>query len=254
MKAVIIEDEKKAVLDLKRILQKLETGIEVVKELDSIEGSVEWLTNQPLPDVIFMDIQLADGLSFRIFSRVSITCPVIFCTAYDKYAVEAFKTNGIGYLLKPVDETELKSCLDKIRTLQNHFLIGQKSVSEIVERLQQQQRQFKTTYLVQDKVSLIPIKTEAIACFLIEEGWTYILLENGKRHTVAKNLDELEEELDPAMFFRANRQNILSANFIKSIEHYNNRKLLITLKATEQMQIMISKEKASEFLSWMESR
>jgi DNA-binding LytR/AlgR family response regulator len=254
MKAIIIEDEKKIAQDLKKMLKKVQPEMEVMAVLESIDASVAWLQNNASPDLIFMDIQLADGLSFQIFSKVKINCPVIFCTAYDKYALDAFKSNGIDYLLKPVNEEMLAESLGKMNALKNHFSQNQELITEIISSIKKSNRSYRTSYLISYKSKMLPVPVANIVYFIITEGQTTLYTKDGDFFTINKNLEELENELDPKIFFRANRQYLIAYPFIKEAEHYLNRKLEVLLTCPVDEPIIVSKEKATEFLSWMENR
>lgn len=254
MRTIIIEDEKKIAADLKRMLKKIDPQIDIPAMLESVETSVQWLQSNPMPDVIFMDIQLADGLSFQIFSQIKIDCPVIFCTAYDKYALDAFKVNGIDYLLKPLNEEILAESIQKLHTLKKHFVQSPQSINEIIAQIKNANVNYKTSYLINYKSKLLPIPVGNIACFTIEDGQTTLYTKHNESFLITKNLEDLENELDPQQFFRANRQHLINHAYIKEAEHYLNRKLEVTLSIKRQEPIIISKEKAGEFLSWMENR
>lgn len=254
MKAIIIEDEKKIATDLKRMLKKVSPEIEIQATLESIEASVNWLQHNPMPELIFMDIQLGDGLSFQIFSKVKIECPVIFCTAYDKYALDAFKANGIDYLLKPLNEEILAESLQKLNALKSHFIQNPQSINELISSISKTNVNYKTSYLISYKAKMLPVPVTNIVYFTITDGQTTLLTNTEETYTIAKNLEDLENELDPRLFIRANRQFLISFSFIKEVEHYLNRKLEVLLTVKTEESIIISKEKSSEFLSWMENR
>lgn len=254
MKAIIIEDEKKSASELKKLLKITAPDIEVLATLESISEAVSWLKAKPHPEIIFMDIQLADGLSFKIFSEVKIECPVIFCTAYDKYALEAFKANGIGYLLKPVDETQLRQCIDKVNSLRNHFVMNGNTMLDLVNSIKKANPSYKTSYLVNYKAKMLPISVADVVYFALREGQCKMLTKDGGNYIVPKNLEELENEVDPKLFFRVNRQHLLNFSFVKEVQHYLNRKLEVHLLIEKEEPIIISKERSTEFLSWMDSR
>lgn len=254
MKAVIIEDEKKSAGELKKMLRTVAPQVEVLIVLDSVANSVSWLKNNPSPDLIFMDIQLGDGLSFRIFDEHKVACPVIFCTAYDKYALDAFKANGVGYLLKPIHEDDLKECLERVDTLQKHFNLNGNSITELVNSIRKANPSYKSSYLVSFKSKMLPVAATDIVYFTIQDGQCKMLTKENASYFLSKNLEELESELDPRLFFRANRQYLVGFGYIKEVEHYINRKLEVYLTLEKQEPIIISKEKATEFLSWMDNR
>ncbi|MBL7864580.1 MAG: response regulator transcription factor [Cyclobacteriaceae bacterium] len=254
MKAIIVEDERKSVVELKKMIRNCAPEIEIVASLESISESVSWLQENPHPDLIFMDIQLADGLSFKIFNEVKIDSPVIFCTAYDKYALDAFKANGMGYLLKPVLEEDLKACLHRVKSFRDHFQMNGKSMLDLVNSIKKAMPSYKTSYLVSYKSKMLPISVMDIIFFSLKDGQCKMLTKDGSSYFLAKNLEELENELDPKLFFRANRQFLVGYGHIKEVQHYMNRKLEVLLQNEKEEPIIVSKEKSTEFLSWMDNR
>lgn len=254
MNTIIVEDEKKGVAELKKLLSTCSPEMEVLATLESVSDSISWLNTHKHPDLIFMDIQLADGLSFKIFNEVKIECPVIFCTAYDKYALEAFKANGIGYLLKPIVEEDFRNCLSRIDSFRNHFKLNDRSMLELVNSIKNANPSYKTSYLVNYKTKMLPISITDIVYFTVGDGQSKMLTKSGDVYFLSKNLEELENELSPLLFFRANRQYLVAYTFIKEVQHYMNRKLEVHLQNEKEEPIIISKEKATEFLSWMENR
>lgn len=253
MNIVIIEDEQKSAIDLAKQLKKLDSSINILTILDSIEKSVEWINTNPLPDLIFMDIQLGDGNSLSIFSLVEINCPVIFCTAYDEYAIDAFKLNGIGYIVKPINNQMLKEALNKYKLLGNHYTTASKSITTLALALSHHISCYKSSYLVNYKTKMIPIPSGEIAFFYVNDGNTY-LVTNNNEFLLPKNMETIENEIDPNLFYRVNRQYIVSYKHIKEIEHYGGRKIEIIMKVPVKETILVSKEKATEFKNWMENR
>lgn len=254
MKTLVIEDEYKTALDLKSTLQEIEPGIEVLDVLDSVEGSIEYLQSHPMPELIFMDIQLSDGQSFEIFSEVKVSCPVIFCTAFDEYAIEAFKVNGIDYVLKPFDKATIKRSLDKVKNLQNFFQNREAGLNSLVEVVKKLYPEYRTGFLVSFKDKLLPISVNDIDYFYIEHEVTFLHTFGGQRHILNYTLDELETMLNPHQFYRANRQYLVNYQAIREVEHFFARKLLLKLSAPPKEQVLVSKAKASDFLRWMEQR
>lgn len=253
MKVIIVEDEAKTAADLKLTLMKLDGEIRVAAILDSIEASVDYFSAEEMPDLIFMDIQLADGLSFEIFKSVTITCPVIFCTAFDEYAIEAFKANGIDYILKPFDDTSIANSLSKLKHLENHFNSGNillKNLSHLLPK----PKVYKTGFLVSYKDKIIPVAVDDIACFYYTNGLTFLVTFANQKYSLALTMDDVEEWLNPSLFYRANRQFIVSYKAIKEVEHYFARKLVVKVPVNVPESIVVSKAKASNFLQWMENR
>lgn len=246
MKAVIIEDETAAARNLTTILHTVDPDITVSATLESIAQSAEWFRNNHCPDVVFMDIHLADGDSFRIFDLVDIDCPIIFTTAYDKYALEAFKVNSIDYLLKPIDESELHRALDKLRRLSpaERSEVGSnitRAASEATQR----------TFLVQVKDRIIPLGIDSIAYFYTLDEKVTAYCFDGKSYPIAKTLDKLSELLPADTFFRANRQFIVSRHAVTDISVWFGSRVAVNLKPASPERIIVSKERSGEFKRWL---
>lgn len=248
MKAIIVEDEMLAARNLQSILSKLGT-VQVVAILDSITETVEWFSYNPQPDLMFLDIHLADGSAFEIFDRTEIQCPVIFTTAYDEYALRAFKVNSIDYLLKPIDSLAVERALKKLQGL-----TVTDNMQDAVIKLMASFRTtstFKTHFLVPAKGDkLIPVQAIDIAFFYIDNGLVKAVTFDEKSFRFEHTLDELAEMLDPHVFFRANRQFIISRKAIKDIDLWFNNRLSINLKITAPEKILISKARIAEFKNW----
>lgn len=252
MRALIIEDEKAAVRNLKAAIDELGRDIEVIGQLDSIAASIEWLREQPAPDLLFLDIHLADGSAFEIFEHVDITCPIIFTTAYDEYALRAFKVNSVDYLLKPIDADDLRQALDKLERLG-----GQKPRAQpddnyrAILRALGGERNYKSHFLIPAKGDrLIPIETETILYFHIANGQVKAIDDTGRDHLFPQTLDELADALDPHLFFRANRQFLIAKRAIREASLWFNGRLSITLSVPTPERIIISKARAAEFKAW----
>jgi len=254
MKALIIEDELPAAKRFKSILKEADPSIEVLSVIDSISASVKWINSNPVPDLIFMDIQLSDGLSFEIFKHAKISCPIIFTTAFDEYAIQAFKVNSIDYLLKPIEIGDLKNSLKKLGELKKQLSHDGESEQfrKMLEMIAQNRIVFKTRFLVKSGQSFFRIGAEECAYFSLENKLTYINLFSGKKHLVDFTLDELEKQLDPKIFFRANRQFIINIESITSVHNFFGGKLKLKLKPEALENVIVSREKASTFKEWME--
>lgn len=246
MKVLIIEDEPKAAQELKRLIECLRPEIHILAMTGSVEETLHWMNLNPAPDLIFSDIQLADGMSFDIFRQCPIACPVIFCTAFDEYAITAFETNGIDYLLKPIEQHKLERSLAKYKQFREMFNYNNQ-LRQVLERLSQQ---YVRTLLIHHKEKIIPVSTDDISYLHLENGIVYIQLDQ-HQYSTSYNLDELERILDPEQFFRANRQFIIHRKAVLNMEQYFSRKLLLRLKVPTPEPIIISKGKASTFLSWL---
>jgi DNA-binding LytR/AlgR family response regulator len=248
MKALVIEDEVLASRHLLRILDEI-GNIRVIEVLDTITSSVDWFRNHALPDLVFMDIHLADGSAFQIFDHVTISCPIIFTTAYDEYAVKAFKVNSIDYLLKPVTRAAVEKALEKLKNLS-----GQNPASSEIQQFLsflRKERSYKTHFLVHAKGDkLIPLVTKDIACILIEDGLVKAITADGKKFILENTLDELGNMLNPVEFFRANRQFIISRIAVREVSFYFNTRLSVDLKVSVPGKILVSKARVHEFRGW----
>ncbi|NBA85507.1 response regulator [Emticicia sp. CRIBPO] len=248
MRIVIIEDEKLNASRLKKILLEIDPDTEVLEVLDTIHKSVEWLKENKHPDTILMDIRLADGLSFEIFAKVKVNCPVIFTTAYDEYAVRAFKVNGIDYLLKPVEKEELEAALQKVKTL----ISPDPAIEELMQFFRQKNLSYRTRFLIPFKDGYKTILVADVDFIYSEFKTTHLVLNDGGIETVAHTMEELEEQLDPDVFFRANRQHLVAVHSISSIHNFFNGKLKLQLKRYPEREVLISKEKATSFKQWLD--
>lgn len=252
LKVIIIEDEQRAAADLAAQLRLLDPAIKITGILDSVAGAVQWLLSHPMPHLVFMDIHLGDGNCFEIFDQVEITCPVIFCTAYDEYALEAFKLNSIGYIVKPVDKEMLAAALEKYRSLEKHYVPSAESIQSI-SSVVQQSRRYKTSFLLPFKSKMVPLPVNNIACIYTRMECTYIVTAD-EELVISKTLEQLQIELDPAYFYRVNRQYIVAFSYIKEIEQLAGRKIGIILTIPFDESIVVSKDAASGFKAWMEER
>ncbi len=253
IKALIVEDEILAADRLKKLLYEIDPQIEILDVLDSIEATVNWFKNNKDPQLIFLDIQLADGRSFEIFEHIKVQSPVIFTTAYDEYAIKAFKLNSIDYLLKPVKIDELRESIKKFKSIKEYFSESdlQSKIFSVLSNIKDETKSFKNRFLVNKGDSLVPISTNEIAYFYAEEKENFLITFAGQRYFVNYSLDSLEERLDPVAFFRVNRQFILSAEAIIKVHNYFNYKLKIEVKPIIDKEIIISRAKTSEFKNWL---
>jgi DNA-binding LytR/AlgR family response regulator len=256
MNVAIIEDEIQTAWDIRNCIETLRPNFKVVTTLDSVEVAVEWLTKNPSPDLIISDVQLGDGLSFEIFKKTHLKSPIIFCTAFNKYAIQAFESNGIDYILKPINERLFERSILKLESIINHFSprYDLEGLEKMIHSLSQREPKYKNSFLVSYRTQLIPVDVQDIVLFKYQEGFTELVTTDSQRYTVNKSLDALEAQLDPEQFYRANRQFIIAYKSVKHIEHYDDRKLLLKLQNVTSEQVVVSKAKASAFLSWMEDR
>jgi DNA-binding LytR/AlgR family response regulator len=248
MKAIIVEDEVLAARSLQTILDGIGT-VQVITVLESVFETVEWFSANPQPEIMFLDIHLADGSAFEIFDRTVIKCPVIFTTAYDEYALKAFKVNSIDYLLKPIDEDDVRRALKKLEGLSvTHNM--QETLNTLMATFRKASA-YKSNFLISAKGDkLIPVQANDLACFFIDAGMIKALAYDEKTYRFDHTLDELIEMLDPHDFFRANRQFIISRKAIKDIDIWFNSRLSVNLKVSVPEKILISKARIPEFKNW----
>lgn len=248
MTALIIEDEAIASKHLKQILKEI-GNITIAGTLESISETIEWFNNNNQPDIVFMDIHLADGLAFEIFNHIDISCPIVFTTAYDEYALKAFKVNSIDYLLKPIEGPDVQSALNKLKSLSSADSRNE-SLSDLIDFFKKEQR-YKTHFLIPAKGDkLIPVRATDMACIYIDSGIIRAQKFDSGYFNLDNNLDELTEMLDPSMFFRANRQYIINREAVKDADLWFGGKLSINLITPTPCKIIVSKAKVQEFKSW----
>jgi DNA-binding LytR/AlgR family response regulator len=251
MKTVIIEDEKPAARNLNRILNNI--NIDVIATLHSVEEAIDWIKTNEKPDLGFFDIKLGDGISFEIFENVEVKFPVIFTTAYDEFAIKAFKVNSIDYLLKPIDEEELKSAIDKYHKLFTNenkidYSIKLNRITELLNP-----KTFKKRFSIKIGRKYKLINTEDIACFYSKDKATYIKTNENRSHLIDIPLSELESViLDPDLFFRISRQYFINSKYIEEIYAYSNSRLGIKLKKISLDDIIVSREKVKLFKNWID--
>lgn len=251
MNVLIIEDEAKAARELSNMLVHIDDTINVLTILDSVEQSLQWFANHQQPDLIFSDIQLADGLCFDIYQQINIQSPVVFCTAFDEYLMDAFDTNAVSYLLKPITHEKLEKALDKFNMLRSAFE-KEKDQTAFTGLLQQLKYNYKTALLVHYKEKIIPVQVKDIAFFYLDKTVLNITTVSNQKYFMSSTMDEVEKMLDPSVFYRANRQFIINKTAIMNAEHFFARKLVVKLCVEAPENIVVSKAKASEFLHWLE--
>ena len=252
MRVVIIEDEPLAVSRLKMIFSEYDPAIEILAVLESVEDAVQYFQQQVHPDLVMLDIELADGISFGIFSRVKVDCPVIFVTAYDKYAIDAFRLFSIDYLLKPVTQEALSRALQKYHTLTGFSHLTQQ-ISSVIRSIRHPERTFRQKFLIKSGSRMFFIEAGSAAYFLSEGKTVYLITREGKRHIIDFTLEKLHQELDPGIFFRLNRSVICSIHAIKEIRSYLNSRLKISIAAGSQTdEAIVSRERVTAFKSWAE--
>jgi DNA-binding LytR/AlgR family response regulator len=248
MKVLIIEDEIPAAENLKEALLQVQPGIQIIARLTSVAESITWLKHHSLPDIIFMDIQLSDGLSFAILETGAIDCPIVFITAYDQYLLKAFDFNSIDYLLKPISIAKLQNTIKKYSALQSHFVNNMPMLLDYVKKNDKS----KSRILVRKGQEFQAIRTEDIVYFFTEHKLVFLVDKDNKKYQAEKpNLTELEDELDKKYFYRANRQYIIHVNFIKNFKPFDKSKILVELALPVKEDIIISQENAASFKKWI---
>lgn len=252
MKVVIIEDEQLTAANLAELLRDIIPGVEIGAVLQSVSESVDWFKNNPMPDVVFMDIHLADGSSFSIFDRTDITCPIIFTTAYDEYALRAFRVNSVDYLLKPVSKESLERALDKLRRLSGTTPVDNSElIRQIASAVKQKDAVYKSSLLVPVRDKLTPVSVKDIAYIYVEERNSVIVRFDGAKYEFASSLDDIMKLLDPSAFYRANRQFIVARLAVKDISLWFGSRIAVNLKVPVDERIIISRAHAQEFKKWI---
>lgn len=255
MKIVILEDEVKTARALQQMIGAVQPDAEVIAVLQSVQAAVDFFKKNNTFDLVFMDVQLADGLCFNIFKEVTIPAPVIFCTAFDEYAIEGFKANGIDYILKPFTEATLKAAFDKFKALQNFFQVNPDKNMQLEKILQSLQPDTgKKSFLVfkQKKYSVVPV--EQIAFFFIKNDLPALRTFDGQDFFINQSLDAVSAQLPAAQFYRITRQYLVNFNAVKEVEPYFSRKLLVRLKVATPESLLINKNKTTDFLNWLDNR
>jgi DNA-binding LytR/AlgR family response regulator len=248
MKVIIIEDESRAANHLERLLQKVAPEMEVIARLETARDSVAFLSGNNNPELIFSDIQLADGISFEIFRQVKINCPIIFTTAWDHYAIEAFTTNGIDYLLKPIEEERLKKAIEKARQFSQPSYLD-----KILNMIRPETaKAYKSRFLIKigDKIKTIP--AEDILAFYAMDKATYLHTTSNRSYAIDYTLEQLESITDPAKFFRINRKHTVSLKACENIVAWSNSRLRIKVSGLDDQEMVVAREKVQDFKDWLD--
>lgn len=253
MKIVIIEDEIKAAKSLASLILQIKPGASIVATLQSIEAAVDYLSQHETPDLLFMDIQLSDGLSFDIFKSVTINCPVIFCTAYGEYSMEAIKANGIDYILKPFSKEDLQQAFDKVASFKNFF---QQNTAPNLDDLLKSMRgdEGKKSFLVFTNNKYLTVPTDQVAFIYIKHETATLVTFQQQEYAITQSLDQVQTQLAAKQFYRLNRQYLVNFGAIKEVEHYYGRKLLVKLVIPCPDNLLLGKEKTTAFLQWLDNR
>ncbi|MDR2058238.1 MAG: LytTR family DNA-binding domain-containing protein [Dysgonamonadaceae bacterium] len=250
MKAIIIEDEIVAAQALQTLIKEVNPDIQLMLVLQSIDESVEWFQTSPPPDLVFMDIHLADGSAFNIFERTTISCPIIFTTAYDEYALKAFEVNSIDYLLKPINKTDLARAIDKYKNFSFHSGNNTDLINKLLVSIKQNTVSYKSYFLVPEKDKLIPLATRDIAYIYIDAKMVKAVTFDERVYYMDTVLEDLMRLLDPKLFFRANRQYIIAHKAVKDVSLWFGSKLSVNLNVATSERIIVSKVKVGEFKKW----
>lgn len=249
MNIIIIEDEKPAAEKLQKAIAQYDASIKVLAVLSNVKDSVDWLLHNQMPDLVFMDIELSDGLSFKIFDQCTVTCPIIFTTAYDEYWQEAFEYNSIDYLLKPLKQEKLENALKKYHTLKQYFAA---SFQQLIQWQQNPVREkYKSRFLVKRGSDYITVLTEAIAYFYATHKLVCMVDKTNQKFILDRSLAVLEKELNPSQFYRVNRKYLVNISAITKIKTHSKSKLLLELSPPVQEEVTISQETVTHFKEWM---
>ena len=249
IQTVIVEDEKPAARRLQRMLEKLD--VQVIATLSSVEEATKWFLQHKHPELIFLDIQLSDGLSFEIFENVEIDCCIIFTTAYDEYALQAFKLNSIDYLLKPIDDEELEAAIEKYKRTR-HSSPAALDLKNLKNLLNLPSSDYRKRFSIQVGQHLKIINSGEIGCFYSENKGTYLHTTENRSYLLESSLDKLEQELDPEKFFRVSRKFIIRMDDIGDIITYSNQRLEVRLQHYNEQQVIVSRERVKDFKEWLE--
>jgi DNA-binding LytR/AlgR family response regulator len=253
-KAIIIEDEKPAAEHLQRLINQVDIKIDILRVISSVDESLAWFKNNPVPDLIFLDIQLSDGLSFEIFNHVNITCPVIFTTAYEEYAIKAFKVNSIDYLLKPIGIDDLKYAIDQFRSINYSIkdIYNQTLRYKVDQVMKMLTNNYKSRFVVNVGMHIKSIEIEKINLFYSLEKSTFILDNTGKTYDINYSLEQIEKLIDPKQFFRISRKYIVNINAIADIISYTSSRLKLKIVNSKDDDVLVSRSKLTEFRRWLE--
>jgi len=251
MKVLVVEDEEPAAARLKKLFKEIEPEADMQDVIVSVKSAVKWFQHHPMPDLILLDIHLADGQSFEIFKQVDITSPVIFITAFDEYAIQAFKVNSIDYLLKPIKKDELEEALKKFHKLHGVKTKSLTDFKKLIETLKDPKPEFKKRFIIRYGDHIKTIDTNTIAYFFTEEKINFLRTDDNKTFPLDFNLDKLETLLDPAVFFRINRQFIISIHSIEQMFAFSKSRVKIKLKPPTNEDTIVSTERAAAFKEWL---
>ncbi len=253
MKILLIEDEPQAAQRLEKLVKTIVPAAIVLAKIDTVKNSVQWLRSNPAPDLILMDIQLADGISFSIFDQCEVKSPVIFTTAYDEYALKAFKVNSIDYILKPVDETELRAAIQKFESLNGaKGSAPDKMLESIGLAVQMLTKKYKERFVVKVGEHLKSIEVAEILFFFSLEKTTFAQTKDGRKHILDFTIEQLDGLINPDRFFRINRKYLVAADSIQDMISYTNSRLKLVLKTSDDNDVIVARERVQEFKDWLD--
>lgn len=253
MTVLIIEDEPQAVQRLTTLLREVAPEMTVLATLDSVKSAVTWFSNHAAPDLTLMDIQLADGISFQIFEQCKVETPVIFTTAYNEYALKAFKVNSIDYLLKPIDKTEFAAALKKFTSLNDQAKgSSARMLESIGAAMHMLTKRYKERFVIKVGEHLRSVEIQDIIFFFSQEKATFAQTRDGRKHVIDFTMDQLTEIVDPGRFFRINRKYLVAADAIKDMISYTNSRLRLVLSGTDETDAVVARERVQEFKSWLD--
>ncbi|WP_459209230.1 LytR/AlgR family response regulator transcription factor [Aquimarina rhabdastrellae] len=248
MQILIIEDEPRAARQLQNLLKKSAFDFELLDIIDTVEDAVLWFESNTNPDLVFMDIQLADGLSFEIFQKIEVTAPIIFTTAFDQYAIQAFKVNSIDYLLKPVQQKDLETAIHKFKKLNTTHTVAPTILKELLHGMQVPQK--RSGILVKEGNGFVQIRVSALLYVYSQESITFGVIQD-KRYIIDETMDQLYGSLDESQFYRINRGQIISKMAVQKIEPYFNHRVKLTISSPRDQEFIVSRQKTSDFKEWM---
>lgn len=249
IQVLLIEDEEPAAKRLQKLLNETTEEVNVLGIVDSIHSAKEWLQNHPEPQLILADIHLADGISFELFKQVEVKCPIIFTTAYDEYALQAFKLNSIDYLLKPIKKDELQKALQKFRK-QTETQLQQLNINQLLEAFSQTDK-YRQRFVIRYGEHIKTIETKDVAYFYTEARANFLITKDAKRYVIDFNLDQLDQMLNPKQFYRINRQFIISLQSIDEMSTWTKGRVMIKLKPASKLETIVSTERSAEFKKWL---
>jgi DNA-binding LytR/AlgR family response regulator len=252
MRILIIEDEPQAAARIEKLIKEIIPEGEVVEKLDTVKRSVEWLKKNPPPDLILLDVQLADGISFDIFQHCRVNSPVIFTTAYDQYAMRAFKLNSIDYILKPIDKAELAAAVQKFRDLSGSRQGNEEMMNNIHTAFQMLMKKYKTRFVIKVGEHIRTIEVDDVRYFFSQDKTSFCATKENRNFVLDFTMDQLEGLLDPRQFFRINRKYIVRAGCIQDIITHTNSRLKILLKGSDDNEIIVARERVQEFREWLD--